>query len=206
MPPGATCLPQVVGPGLRQATLVVSATPDAAAWTGEIKVKGTATIDGRQVVREARPATITWPAPDNVPAVGRLDRSLVLAVREKPLFTLTANLDKVTATPGEKVTVPVKLIRHRPEAKAPVQLSVLNLPMPPNNPQPAPSVTLGPDAGQGNVVFDVRPDATPGTYTVIIRGQMQVSGVKDADGKPRPNYTAVLPSPPITLTVEPKKK
>src|SRR5262249_58629224 len=40
LPPGVSAAPQVVGANLKQAALVVSATPTAAAWTGEIKIKG----------------------------------------------------------------------------------------------------------------------------------------------------------------------
>src|SRR5262249_61900151 len=40
LPPGVTCPPQVVGPGVRQAGLVFSAGAAAAAWTGASTVKG----------------------------------------------------------------------------------------------------------------------------------------------------------------------
>ena len=86
LPPGVTCPPQIVGAGMQADARWSSAPPPTPPpWTGEIKVKGTATINGQTVVREARPASITWPVQprQNIPTVSRLDRSLVLAVREQ---------------------------------------------------------------------------------------------------------------------------
>src|SRR5262249_862317 len=60
LPSGVTCPSQVVSGNLRQTALVLSAAPDAPPWSGEIRVKGTAQINGQAVVREARPASITW--------------------------------------------------------------------------------------------------------------------------------------------------
>src|SRR5262249_4882029 len=105
LPPGVTCSPQVVGIGQRQGSLVLHATDDAPPWTGGIQVKGTAVIAGQQVVREARPASITWPTQEqqNIPTITRLDRNLVLAVRDKAPFRVTATADKSVITQGSKV-------------------------------------------------------------------------------------------------------
>src|SRR5262249_5013460 len=46
LPRGVTCPPQVLGPGIHEATLSISAADNAAEWAGEIKIKGTATIKG----------------------------------------------------------------------------------------------------------------------------------------------------------------
>src|SRR5207248_519932 len=72
LPSGVQCPPQTVGPNLRQTELVCSANAAAFAWTGAVRVLGTAVIDGRTVVREARPASITWPIPTaGIPPIGR---------------------------------------------------------------------------------------------------------------------------------------
>src|SRR5262249_60536469 len=82
--PGVICKPQTVPPGAKQVPFVISADDDAAPWTGEIKVLGKATIDGKDVVREARAATISWPVPQaNLPTITRMDRAGALAVRGK---------------------------------------------------------------------------------------------------------------------------
>ena len=93
------------------------------------------TIDGKPVVREARPATITWGVPpeQNVPTVTRLDQQLVLAVRpdkarvpdrRRPDRGQGQDPDKdgkekeekaagpIYLKPGDKLTVPVKVTWH----------------------------------------------------------------------------------------------
>jgi hypothetical protein len=205
LPEGVTCSPQSVATGLRQATLVLSASADAPHWTGTINVRGTATINGQPVVREARAATITWPAPQNTASVSRLDRSLVLAVRDKAIFTLTAGIDKAVVLPGEKVTVPIKLVRHAADFKVPVQVTALNLP--PNltfnnNNQPLP---LAPGKEDANLVLDVKPNVQPGTYTIVFRGLAIFPFSKDPTGKQKQNLTAIQPSTPVTITVLPKQ-
>src|SRR5262249_50728725 len=76
LPPGVTCPPQSIGPGQRAATLVVSAAPSAAPFTGEVKIKGTATIKGQPAVPEAPPGSITFPVPpqQHTPAGGHPDQ------------------------------------------------------------------------------------------------------------------------------------
>src|SRR5207244_698059 len=103
---GVTCTSQIIGPGLRETALVLTAAANAPVWTGEIKIKGTATINGRAVVREARSASITWPvAPQQgIPPISRLDRNLVLAVRDKAPFNLAAKADKSRVLQGTKAT------------------------------------------------------------------------------------------------------
>ncbi len=83
LPPGVTAAPQTVGGDLRETRFAVSAAPSAAAWTGEIKVVGTAVIEGKKVVREARSGSVVWPVPpnQNIPTISRADHSLMLAVR-----------------------------------------------------------------------------------------------------------------------------
>jgi hypothetical protein len=207
LPPGVTCPPQKVGPGLHEATLVVSATAEAKDWTGPITIKGTGVVNGANVEREARGATITWPAiQQNIPTISRLDHGLVLAVRAaKALFTLTAGIDKVQAQPGERVTIPVKLQRLAPDFKLPVQLTVLNLPTQGprnrgnrNNLQ----MTINPGKDDANVVVDLRPNVAPGTYSVVIRGEAQAQ--PNRGNRPVPT-SLVQASEPITLTVLPRQ-
>lgn len=204
LPEGVTCPPQVVGTNQRQATLVLSAAADAPLWAGTIRVQGVATVRGERLVREARPATVTWPVPaPNLPAVCRLDRSLALAVRDKAPFSLTAGIDQSTVQPGEKVTVPLKLARLAPDFKANVLLVALNLPQPGqivfNNNQPLP---LSKD--EMSVVLDVRPNAPPGTYTILFRGQAVLPNMAPAVGQRRGGVALVQPATPVTITVVPQ--
>lgn len=216
LPAGVTCPPQILGTGLRQASLVVTAAPDAPPWTGEIKVKGTARIKDQDVVREARPATITWPvqAQQNIPTITRLNSSLVLAVRDKGPYSLTAAIEKSAAQQGDKVKLTVKVNRQWPEAKGPIQLSMApqqqnqnqvgevpaNLTV--NNNQP---LAVAPDKGEGVLVVEVKPNVAPGIYSLVVKGSTQFPYAKDPAAKQKPNITAIIPATPVTLTVLPKQ-
>jgi hypothetical protein len=101
-------------------------------------------IDGKPVEREARPASITWPIPQqqqNTITVARLERDLALAVGDKAFFRLTASVDKPEVQQGDRVTLKLKVERLAPDFKAPVQVNLLNLP---GQPRPQP-ITVAPD-------------------------------------------------------------
>jgi hypothetical protein len=195
LPKGVTCAPQIIAAGQKQSVLVVSAADDAPFWQGQIRVKGTATIAGQKVEREARAATITWPMPQNQqgPTISRLDGGLVLAVTEQGPFTLTSTMTEATAKPGERVTVHLKLTRNWPDFKAPVQVTLLGLPGNQQQ-QQQPLATIAADKTEETVTVNVRPNVPPGVYTLVFRGQAQFKNVKQ-------NVNVVLPSSPLTLTV-----
>jgi hypothetical protein len=204
LPQGVTCPPQTIAAGQRQGTLVVSAADGAPFWEGAIRVKGTATIGGQKVEREARAASITWPMPQNQqgPTVSRLDASLVLAVIDQGPFTLTSTMTTATAKPGEKVTVPLKLARNWADFKAPVQITIVGLPGGGGGGQPPPVVaTIAADKNEATVTVDLRQNLQPGVYTVVFRGQAQFPYTKEGS-KQKQNVTVQLPSSPLTLTVK----
>jgi hypothetical protein len=205
LPKGVTCVPQAVGAGQRAGALVLSAAADAAPWVGEIKVKGTALIKGQAVVREARPAGITWAVqPGNgVPNVSRLDRSLVLAVRDKAPFALAAAIDKPVLVQGDKATLTLKLARLWPDLKQPVNATVLD-PVPGvsvNNNQP---VVLNPGKDDATAAVQVGGTTPPGRYTLALRAAAQVPYAKDPMAKQKQPVNIVQPSAPVTITVLPK--
>jgi hypothetical protein len=158
------------------------------------------------VVHEARTASVTWPTQEqqNIPTISRLDRNLVLAVREKAPFSLTATSEKPAVTQGSKVTVALKVERLWPDFKAPLQVTLLdpvaNLTFNNNN-QP---LTVAADKTEASAVFDVRTNVAPGTYNLVLRGQAQMPYQKDAMGK-KANINVVMPSAPISLTVLPQQ-
>src|SRR5207253_2987793 len=95
LPPGVTCPLQFLGGPLKETNVVLSATAAAAPFTGEIKITGSAVIQGQTVVREARAGGIIWPlaAPNSVPMLGRLERGVWLAVRGQAPYNLTTKAD-----------------------------------------------------------------------------------------------------------------
>jgi hypothetical protein len=211
LPRGVRCPPQVIGPGLKQAALVLQASKDVEEWTGEIRVTGKAVIRGETVVREARPATLTYAAfPPGFPALSRLDRSLVLAVRGQAPFRLTAAADSVAVVQGGKGTVTVRLDRLWPDFKGPLQVLPAGTP---------PTFTLPPgvlvngnrpfnmSGGKGTATLnvDVRVNAAPGTYNLVLVGQGQVPFAADPKAKNKQNVNVTQPSTPVRLTVLPRQ-
>jgi hypothetical protein len=204
LPQGVTCPPQHVGPTVRQATLVVAADADAEPWAGPIEVNGTALIQGRSVVREARPATITWPVPQiNFATVSRLDQSLVLAVREAGPYGIKPAIQEVKVIQGGDAGIDVEVERHNADFKGPVYLTIPNLPpfMRFNrNNQP---VLVAADKKQGKINVNLNQNALPGSYTLVVRGQ-GVFGPMRGDPRNNPNIGVIESSVPIALTVLPK--
>ncbi|MBY0522976.1 MAG: PPC domain-containing protein [Gemmataceae bacterium] len=201
LPDGVTCPSQTIAAGARQAVLVVAAATDAPDWTGSIRVTGAATLDGEKVVREARPASITWLQPPqlNTPAVCRLDYSLALAVREQAPFALTIMAEKMEIKAGEKLPLTVKLDRHWADFKGNVQVTALSLP--PNTNLAGGPITLAPGKDETKVTLDTKPNTLPGTYTVVLRGQASIPFARDPSAKTKANVTMTQPSGAITVTV-----
>src|SRR5439155_22791551 len=128
LPPGVSCPPQVVPPTARQAALVFSAADDVSPWTGVVTVIAEAEVNGRPVRREARPATVSWPMNQrNLPTIARLDRQLVLAVRDAGPFHLTADADRLILQQGDSARAPLHLVRDRPDFQAGVTVHLLNV-------------------------------------------------------------------------------
>jgi hypothetical protein len=218
LPAGVTCPPQVVGTNMKQGALVLNAAGDAKPWTGVLTVKATATIDGKPVTRTARGATITWPTQgqNNVPALVRLDRAPVLAVRAKTLFRVTVGVETLTVKLGEKGTIPFKLERFSPDVKAvnvssftpmmnvnPNNLSPIALPagsVSVNNNAP---IVVAPDKNEGQATVDVKATTIPGTYSIVLRGIAQLPPPKEVMTKNKGNIEVVQPAQPVLLRVLP---
>ncbi len=207
LPPGVSIAPQTVGGDLRESRFVVSAAPTAATWTGQIKILGTTTIQGKKVVRSARSASIVWPMPQgqNIPTISRIDRTLMLAVRPGAPYSLAPTLDKPTIVQGDKGTLKVKLTRISPDFKTPLTVQAIPTELPKgltiNNNQP---ITIAANANEGSLPINVPANVPPGNYTLVLRSQTQMPYNKDPMAKQKPNTLVVLPSAPVTLTILPK--
>jgi hypothetical protein len=210
LPQGVTCTPQTLAGGTRHGLMVLSAAADAPLGVAAIKIKGTATIKGQKVVREARPGGITWPVQpqQNIPSISRLDRELVITVREAAPFSIASSLDKAVVQQGDKVNLTLKLNRISPDLKQPIVIQTVDniqgLPPSPiaiNNAQP---FTIAPDKNDGTLVVDVKPTVPPGVYTIAMRATAAGFPFTKDPAKPKANINVILPTAPVTLTVLPK--
>jgi hypothetical protein len=201
LPPGVTCRPQVLGPAQKQIHLVLSADAGAPEYIGEIRVVGTAVIKGDKVEREARPMTVTWPVPpgQNIPAITRLDRAILLVVHGKAPYNLAITKDTETVTHGGKVAIPVKLTRMDPAFKAPLQIQPVPQEYPPGmNFGP---VTLAGGKDVATLSLTVPGNIPPGTYNFVLRGFAPIP-----QGGPKAKaVNVVMPSTPLVLVVLPKQ-
>jgi hypothetical protein len=206
LPAGLSVRPQIVGSAQKQAVVVVNAAPDAAPYTGAIKLIGTATVNNQKRVREVRAGTIVWAVPQpNILTVSRLDRELVIAVRDKAPYSLSAGTDKIVIAQGEKVSVPIKMQPHWPDFKSNVIVTAAALP-PGLNLNP---LTLTPGKESAMATFDNKGGVAlpPGNYTIVLRGQTQLVNPKAPPpkmGKGGP-INHIQASTPISLTVIPKQ-
>lgn len=206
LPAGVICEPVIIGPGRTSAPLVFQAAADAPIGHGEIRLVGKSDVDGQEIVRVVRGGGLTWQT-TNTPGVARMAESVVLAVRHPAPFVLTARPEVTKIVAGEKATIGVKVDRES-SWNDNIQLSGYDLP------QGAAIglVTVNKGSVDGKVELTVPANTKPGTYSFIVTGAGQAARdfVREPDAsRPRgANVRIVMPSNPVTITVEapPTKK
>ncbi|MFN4259972.1 MAG: hypothetical protein ACK4RK_11820 [Gemmataceae bacterium] len=202
LPKGITCPPQTLGPKLRDTYVVLTAAANAPNWDGAIRIKGTASINGKPVTQEARTACLVWPIANvNIAAISRLSRSLCLAVREKGPFILQAKQTQFAVPLGGTLEVPLTIHRQMAEFKAPVQITRLSAPTQTNGiPLNIQAVTIAANQSSANVRLTVPANAQPGNFNLVLQGNGQFQFAKEPKGKPT-NIRAIEYAPPIAVTV-----
>ena len=218
LPKGVTCPKQVIGAGQTRGTLVLMADKDAPDWDGFVTILGKG-LAGIPTVHAARPFTVTWPIVGlqagqpvpNVPMITRMDRGdgMALAVRGDAPFALTPTETEITAKPGGKIDVTLKVTR-KDTFKDAIQLfsATPNIGPRQQGNQPLPPIgTAQPGGAELKVSIDIPNSLPPGTHTLVLRGQTAAPPPKGGNNAPTrvaPTYAAT----PITITVEgaPKKK
>jgi hypothetical protein len=201
LPPGLGVKPQIISSGQKQAVIVIHADADAKPYAGAVKIVGTATSKGQKLTREVRSATITWPvAQAGTPTITRMDRELVLAVRDKAAYSLVVGTQKISVIQGEKISIPVKVVGVD-NFKTGVQVAALGGP---TGLVPIP-VTITPGQG-GTVSLDAKGGMAfaPGNYTIFLRGQTQPINLKQPAPKGAPPNIVQI-SQPVSVTIVPKQ-
>jgi hypothetical protein len=201
LPAGVTCSPQTLAGGLRMTHLVVSAADNAAEAVAAVKVVGAAVINGQKVTHQARPASITWGVQpqQNIPTITRLDRELMLAIRDKAPGKFVAGMEKAVVSLGDKIDIPLKLSRSFPEFKANFQVA----PVPGEWPQGMqfPNLTFAPGKDDLKAALTVPANIPPGVYNITFRGFAPIAP-NNAKAKP---VNTILISTPVQLTILPKQ-
>ena len=194
LPPGVTADPIVIGPGVKWGTLVVNAAPDAPLGEAEIKIVGTCQVGSEKLVREARGGTIVWDTV-NTPAICRLTKNIMLAVRETTPFAVTASTTGTAIQAGDPIKVTVTATRRAGMPSA-IQLIGTGYDLPPG--LTIPTTTINPGQTEATLSVTTTDKTKEGTYSFIINAESQVP--TGGDKKMR----VIYPSNPIKITVAAK--
>jgi hypothetical protein len=176
LPPGVSVKPQSIrvttkpaapkGPTTPISTIVASAT--SGSYAGPIRLIATAEVEGRKIIREVRAGGMVWPVPQaNVPAIARLERELVVAVRGKADYALQWTQPEFKAAAGDPVKIGVKLVVLNADFKTPVQVAPVVGP-PGLTAQP---LTLAPGKETGTLILDAKGISPAGKFSLVLRGQ-----------------------------------
>jgi hypothetical protein len=199
LPPGVTCEPQVVGPKVQQAAIVLTASAGAKDWAGEFRVTGSATVDGKKLTRAAHSGCLVFPSGNNAAAVSRLSRSQCLAVRDPGPFRLTADQKELAAPVGGAATVKVKVDAQKADMKDAVSVTLFVGPAQQNGrPLNVGAVNVTPNK-DGTLRLALPANTPPGRYTLVFRGSGKYA-LDGADKKKRNTQYAAV-SAPVALTV-----
>jgi hypothetical protein len=156
-----------IEPGAAAATMYLHARPDAPAGPIVMAVRGSATIDGKTVVRYANLRSVVsqnlaglpFPPHDLLTRVG-------LAIIQKPPFSLTATLDEPEGSPGKPVGLTISALRS-PGFTEEIALTPVALPA---NVAPAlKNIAKGQD--QVKVQLSPAANAAPGKFLISVIGK-----------------------------------
>jgi hypothetical protein len=200
LPAGVSCPPVLLSPQAQFAAVLFTAALDAPEWTGAIRLKAWAMIDGHKVDRDVRCAQRRYATPNINTSVAV--RQICLAVRPKAPYGLALQQEPVTIVAGGSGEVIVTMARHWPDFKGKVQLTGLNLPPGFN----MPTADLPADKSEVKIKLSVAANVPPGTYSVAVRGDAQVPYNRDPDAANRPNVRVADPSAPMYVIVAPAVK
>jgi hypothetical protein len=209
LPAGVTCPKTVLHGSMKSTYLILQAPAGAGPAVSDLVVKGTATVDGKPVVREAIPGSIVWPTPQPqqpTPAIARVARNFPVAVRAgQAAWDLSGTLDKTAVVQGDKATLTVKANRLWPDMKQPIAVQTFPTDLPPgltvNNNQP---VNIAPDKTDAPMPIVVGANTPPGVYLLPLRSSAPVPFNKDPMAKQKQPTNILIPGPSLTLEVLPK--
>jgi hypothetical protein len=194
LPPGVTCPPVHVSPQTEFANVIFTAAADAPEWSGAVRLRAWADIDGKRVERPVRGAQRRW-AIANINTC-RACREVCLAVRGPAPYGIRTPAAPVTVPAGATAGAKVTVLRPWAAFRGQVQLTGLNLP-----PGFTVATTEVPtDRTEATVQVTVAAGVPPGTYSIVLRGDAQVPFRRDQGGNPT-NVRVADPAPPLTLVV-----
>lgn len=182
LPPGVTASGAILGGNVNTASLVISSTDAAAAWTGPIRVLAKATIEGQEKTRSSRSGTLVWGTQNRqqVPPAYRATRDLVLCVADKEPERASVEIgdgNVIETARGGKIELPVRVTR-RGELKDPLKLVHVGLP---NEMKPK-DLSIANGQNDGKLEFELNnQNIKPGTYTFCMRADSKINYARNPE-------------------------
>jgi hypothetical protein len=201
LPRGVSCPPIHVGPNNELASVVFQAATDAPEWSGSIRLKAWAMIDGKRIERPV--GCVQRRFGDSGGSATRASRAMCLAVRSTAPYILRVPPGEIKLPAGQSHEFKVKLTRHQADFKGGVRLSAWK---PPAGFEVS-DAEIKEGASDATIKVAVPADATPGVYTVVLRGDAQVPFSPDPKATDKPSVRVNDAALPLTVVVnEPPKK
>ncbi len=176
LPKGVIAPPLVMSGTTREGYLTLQASPDAAAWSGPIRITGSTKIGDQEVNREARNGSIIWGTRvfgNQRQIRSRLDEEIVLSVIETEVepATLAPAEEKIwTVEMNQTLEIPF-LVTDVGQRKGSLQVEVFGFPGILRSP-PSTSVAEGKSTGSLSISF--KPSGNfqiaPGKYQFVLQG------------------------------------
>lgn len=115
LPDGVTARPLVLSNKTDRGVLIVSAAQETPAWSGDIRIVGRASTNGRELVREAKFASLVWGHifADSIRVRSRITERVPLSVNgyeDAPVIIQPAEDRPWVVEVGSKLDIPIKLI------------------------------------------------------------------------------------------------
>lgn len=170
LPEGVSCQPTVIGAGRSDGAAVFTAADDAAAWSGPIRISGSATIGERLVQRTAHPAAFIWDTPSKGGQVrSRLTQNLILTVTsEIAPVGVSVQQSLFTTARGGKLVIPFQLAR-RGDIKDKIGLGAEHLPK-----GIKAEVKLEDKKDTGELHLTLEPKAPVGEFSFVLSGKTKI--------------------------------
>jgi len=164
--------------GVETGWIVFTADENAKFWAGPIRLIAKAEVNGKQVSRTVRVATLVWGTDRNGNGgVARMGRELALAVidaEQAPVFIEAGNGKELATAHGGKLDIPVK-VNAREKLKGNLKVEAVNLHKNLN-------FNSSNIKGNGKLQLEVRGNDVPvGVYTFYLRGESKFSYKRNQD-------------------------
>jgi hypothetical protein len=179
LPEGVTC-PGALVKSQGTASLVFQAAGELASWSGEIRVIGTAEIDGQKVTRTARSLSVVWATANRTqaPAYFRTLPGLWLSVignDDEPTLVEVGDSQLLETSRGGTLAIPIKVTRRAGGGDLKLVATGLPAEVKPGD------VTIKGDASEGTLTMAItNAKAQAGLYTYYLRGDSKVKRPRSA--------------------------